>query len=68
MEELEGHEIIENTEEARNEFGHCYGSERVEVSEEKIKALLNGKCLAFYVNGGEYSMFITLKKKKNGKD
>ena len=54
--------IIENTEEAQNEFGHNYGSETYSISKQDIEALLNGKQLACEINGGEYSLFIVLKK------
>ena len=39
-------EIIENTEEAEDTYGHCYGSRTCEISRGDIEALLNGKQLA----------------------
>lgn len=53
-------EIIENSREAQNEFGHCYGSETHTISKEDIQALLDGKQLATTINCSEYSIFIVL--------
>ncbi len=52
--------VIDNTAKARDEFGHCYGSEIHEISREDLVALLTGKMLAATVNGDEYSIFIRL--------
>lgn len=50
--------IIENTEEARYNFGYRYGSERCVITDEDIEALKNGKCLAFDINDDEYVAFV----------
>lgn len=54
---------INNTERARDEYGHCYGSEEYILTEADIKALKNGKCLATDINLGEYAIFISMPKK-----
>ena len=33
--------IIENTQKAQDEYGHCYGSSDLKISKEDIEALLN---------------------------
>lgn len=52
--------IIENTDKAREEYGTLWGINYINISEEDIKALYEGKCLAY--DDGEYSTFITLDK------
>lgn len=54
--------IIENTQEAQDEYGHNYGSDTYYISKEDIQALLDGKQLACDINGNEYSLFIALKE------
>ena len=51
---------LDNTEEARREFGYGYGSDHTIITEDDIKALRDGKILAF--SDGEYSHFIVYKK------
>lgn len=51
-------EIIENTKQGEDAYGHGYGSDTVVITREHVEALLNGKQLAF--NDGEYSHFITM--------
>lgn len=51
-------EIIENTKEARDKFGRWWGCENVILTREHIKALLDGKCIAW--NDGEYTHFLSL--------
>lgn len=51
-------QIIENTEEARDEFGHAWGSEDVFITRGDIGALLEGKVLAMF--DGEYVTFVSL--------
>jgi hypothetical protein len=54
-------EIIENTEEAKENFHDMYwGSEDLIIEKEKITALLEGKTLAH--EDGEYSHTFTLEK------
>lgn len=55
-------EIIEATKEAQDKYGHNYGSETLIITQEHIKALKNGKCLAS--DDGEYSTFIIFEKTK----
>ena len=52
--------IIENNEEAMDEFGHCYGSQLYEINKAGLQALLDGKILATTINGDEYSIFVRL--------
>ena len=57
---MEGFEIIENTDKARNKFEkHLYGSDRYFLTREDLKALAEGKCLATEINN-EYAIFIEL--------
>lgn len=51
-------EIIDNTKEAEDNYGHSWGSSTAVIMQEHIDALLNGKQIAF--NDGEYSQFITM--------
>lgn len=53
-------EIIENTKKSQDEYGHRYGSSTVVLTDEQMKALKNGKQLAF--DDGEYSTFLTMKE------
>lgn len=57
-------EIIENTFEAQNEFGFCYGAGTFTITKDDIEALLEGKMLATTINCDEYSIFIELEKGK----
>ena len=56
--------IIENTDEARKQYGYAYGADFFEISKRDIKALNNGKCLAVDINGGEYVAFVTLEEEQ----
>lgn len=58
---MEKVEIIENTEKAENEFGRCYGSFKIELTNEEIEALKEGKELATTINAKEYTIFISRK-------
>jgi hypothetical protein len=55
--------IIEGGKEARDKYGHSYGSSGVVITEEDIQALKDGKQLVF--DGGEYNMFIMLEKSES---
>lgn len=57
------YKIIENTDKARDKFGWNYGGEILEVTKEDLEQIINGKCLAAEVNGGEYTEFIVLATK-----
>ena len=52
-------EIIENTDEAKDRYDRFYGESILELTNEHITALKQGKCLA--TNDGEYSTFIVWK-------
>jgi hypothetical protein len=54
--------IIENTDQARKEYGYRYGASTLILNHEHMKALLEGKCLAS--NDGEYSTFLILDKEE----
>ena len=53
--------IIENTDEARDEEGWLYGGAIYGISKEDLKALQEGKCLSSEIND-EYRIFIILEK------
>ena len=55
-------EVIESTKAARDKFGHNYGSESIELSEDDLKALQDGKTIAYDFNGEEYTAFIVVTK------
>ena len=57
---MEDIKIIDNTKEARENYGHLHGSTILELTQEQLDAIKDGKCLAW--NDGEYSKFIVLKK------
>jgi hypothetical protein len=54
--------VIENTENAQKEFGCAWGAEWNQITEDDIKALKDGKQLAF--NDGEYVHFLSMSKPK----
>jgi len=54
--------IIENTIMAQEQYGLACGWDTVVLTEEHIKALYEGKQLAF--NDGEYSTFLTMSEPK----
>ena len=54
-------EIIENTKRGRDSFGHLYGSETFAITEDDIKALIDGKQIASTINE-EYTIFIELER------
>lgn len=49
---------IENTEQAKKDYGYMYGADTFYLTREMIEALLNGKCVAG--DNGEYVAFIEL--------
>lgn len=57
--------IIENTDEAREEYGTLWGINYINISKKILKLYMNGKCLAY--DDGKYSTFITLDKEVNKK-
>ncbi len=50
--------IIENTILDQNKYGHLCGSEHILITDKHIKALKEGKQLAF--NDGEYCTFLSM--------
>lgn len=53
-------EILDQTEAAMRGYGYRYGADCVNLREEHIKALLDGKVIAF--NDSEYTTFLRLVK------
>lgn len=51
-------QIIENTNEAKDEYGYMWGSDTFILTKEMIEALQNGKCIAG--DNGEYVTFIEM--------
>ena len=51
--------VIDAGKDARNRFGHQYGSQCLSLSREQIKALTEGKQLAIDIMEGEYVLFVT---------
>lgn len=58
-------ELIENTPEARAQFSENYGAFEFPLTREQIEGLLEGKVVAFDINGREYTGFLSLKKEAN---
>lgn len=56
-------EIINASKEAADQFGHGYGSDLIRLTQEHIKALEEGKMLAW--QDSEYSTFVILDKEKS---
>jgi hypothetical protein len=59
---MEDIQIIENTEEAQDIYGHWWGSSKLYLTKEMIDALLQGKCIA--CNDGEYATFVIYERKE----
>ena len=55
-------ELIENTAEARAQFGENFGAFQFKLTREQIEGLLAGKVVAFDINEREYAGFLSLKK------
>ncbi len=51
--------ILPAGQEARDEFGHRYGSQRAILTTEQIEALRSGYQLAVEIMDGEYVLFLT---------
>ena len=52
--------IIENTQEARQDYGYAWGGDHTHMTAEHIKALQDGKCLAMF--DGEYTHFVWMEQ------
>lgn len=53
-------EMIENTKEAKNNYGFLWGCTEHTVTKKQVQELLNGKVMA--MNDGEYVTFVSLEK------
>ena len=51
-------EIIDDTKNGRDDYGHSYGSEDIVLGAEHIQAILAGKVVAF--SDGEYTHFLQI--------
>lgn len=52
--------MIENTIEAKDNYGYLWGCTAHTVTKEQVQELLNGKVMA--MNDGEYVTFVSLEK------
>lgn len=52
--------VLENTEEARSDYGYRWGASTIILSKDNILELFRGECLA--ETDGEYPTFILLKQ------
>lgn len=55
-------EIIENTVDARVQFGENYAAFEFKLTHEQVEGLLAGKAVASDVNEREYTSILSLKK------
>jgi hypothetical protein len=55
-------ELIENTANARAQFGENFGAFEFKLSHEQVEGLLAGKVVAFDISEREYTGFLSLKK------
>jgi len=55
-------ELIEDTKEARAQFGENFGAFEFKLTREQIEGLLAGKVVAFDISQREYAGFLSLKK------
>lgn len=55
-------ELIEDTAEARAEFGENFGAYEFRLTREQVEGLLAGKVVAFDISQREYAGFLSLKK------
>ena len=53
--------IIENTRQAKDEYGYMFGSDTFYLTPEMIEALLNGKCIA-----GDDGVYVTFIEMESG--
>ena len=54
-------QIIDNTVDAMEKYGFACGSDFIELSQEKLTALLSGKVIAW--SNGEYNTFLKIMDK-----
>jgi len=55
-------ELIEDSKEARAQFGENFGTFEFKLTREQIEGLLAGKVVAFDISQREYAGFLSLKK------
>jgi hypothetical protein len=55
-------ELIEDTKEARAQFGENFGAFEFKLTREQIEGLLAGKVVAFDISQREYAGFLSFKK------
>lgn len=55
-------ELIEDTAEARVEFGENYGAFEFRLTQEQAEGLLAGKVIAIDISEREYAGFLSVKK------
>ena len=55
-------ELIDDTAEARDQFGENYGAFEFKLTRDQVEGLLAGKVVAFDINEREYAGFMSLKK------
>jgi hypothetical protein len=55
-------DLIEDTAEARAEFGENFGAYEFRLTREQVAGMLAGKVVAFDISGREYAGFMSVKK------
>lgn len=55
-------ELIDDTANARAEFGENFGAYEFQLTREQAEGLLAGKVVAFDISGREYTGFLSIKK------
>jgi hypothetical protein len=55
-------ELIEDTAEARAQFGENFGAFEFQLTREQVEGLLAGKVVAFDISQREYAGFLLVKK------
>ena len=55
-------ELIEDTTEARAEFGENFGAYEFRLTREQVEGMLAGKVVAFDISGREYTGYMSMKK------
>jgi hypothetical protein len=54
-------ELIDDTPEARAEFGEKFGVYEFRLTREQVEGMLAGKVVAFDISGREYAGFMSMK-------
>ena len=55
-------ELIEDTAEARAQFGENFGAYEFRLTLEQVEGMLAGKVVAFDISGREYTGYMSMKK------